>query len=190
MATLKQIEANRRNALRSTGPKTPEGKAAVRLNSLRHGLWSKSVVLPGEKQEDFDQLCDNLESHWQPQNPAEQAHVEDMASCYWKKIRLQVAENSILKQDALGKDQLRLVDLVWKQQARNQRSYIKAQHELQRLQEERRRLAAQPVEAPAAAKSPSAPAPSRSENGHSPIWITSPPAPSLPRREPNRSEGS
>ena len=87
MATLKQIEANRRNALRSTGPKTPEGKAAVRLNSLRHGLWSKSVVLPGEKQEDFDQLCDNLESHWQPQNPAEQAHVEEMASCYWKKIR-------------------------------------------------------------------------------------------------------
>ena len=62
-----------------------------------------------------------------------------MASCYWKKIRLQVAENSILKQDALGKDQLRLVDLVWKQQARKQRCFIKAQHELQRLQEERRR---------------------------------------------------
>src|SRR5580765_2237263 len=104
MATLKQIEANRRNALRSTGPKTPAGKAAVRLNALRNGLWAKTVVLPGEKQEDFDQLCDTLESHWQPQNPAEQAHVEQMATCYWQKIRLQVAENSILAQDALAKD--------------------------------------------------------------------------------------
>src|SRR5205807_417954 len=48
MATIKQIEANRRNALKSTGPKTPGGKAAVRLNALRHGLRAHAVVLPGE----------------------------------------------------------------------------------------------------------------------------------------------
>ena len=79
MATLKQIEANRRNALLSTGPKTPEGKAAVRLNSLRHGLRARSVILPGEKREEFQQLCDDLEAEWQPQTRTEQFYIEQMA---------------------------------------------------------------------------------------------------------------
>jgi hypothetical protein len=47
----KKIEANRRNALKSTGPRTTEGKAAVRLNALRHGLRSEEVLLPGEDEE-------------------------------------------------------------------------------------------------------------------------------------------
>ena len=44
MATQKQIAANRRNALRSTGPRTPLGKARSRANSLRHGLLSKAMA--------------------------------------------------------------------------------------------------------------------------------------------------
>ena len=72
MATLKQIEANRRNALLSTGPKTLEGKAAVRLNALRHGLRAHTVVLPGENPEQFHQLCEDLEAEWQPQSRTEQ----------------------------------------------------------------------------------------------------------------------
>ena len=66
MATIHQIDANRRNALKSTGPKTPEGKAAVSMNSLRHGLRARKVVLPGENREEFNQLCDDLEREWQP----------------------------------------------------------------------------------------------------------------------------
>src|SRR5438552_17251744 len=135
MATLKQIEANRRNALRSTGPKTQEGKAAVRLNSLRHGVYAKTLLLPGESREDFNQLCEDLEKDWQPQTRTEQEHVEEMATCIWKKIRMQVAENSILRQDALGKDQIHLVDVLWKAQARLRRSFTQAQHELERLQD-------------------------------------------------------
>jgi hypothetical protein len=45
MTSEKQAKANRENALKSTGPKTPEGKAAVRLNALRHGLLSKEILL-------------------------------------------------------------------------------------------------------------------------------------------------
>ena len=48
MTSEKQAEANRRNALNSTGPKTPEGKAAVSHNALRHGLLSRDILLPGE----------------------------------------------------------------------------------------------------------------------------------------------
>jgi len=51
MSSDKQVQANRRNALKSTGPRTPEGKAAVRQNALRHGLLSKETLLPGEDQE-------------------------------------------------------------------------------------------------------------------------------------------
>jgi hypothetical protein len=61
MATLKQFEANRRNAQKSTGPNTPEGKAAVSMNTLRHGLRARTVVLPGENREEFDHLCNDLE---------------------------------------------------------------------------------------------------------------------------------
>ncbi len=48
MTSEKQIRANRRNALKSTGPKTPEGKATVRLNARTHGLRSQEILFPGE----------------------------------------------------------------------------------------------------------------------------------------------
>src|ERR1700692_1458675 len=72
MATPKQFEANLRNAQQSTGPKTPEGKAAVSMNALRHGLRARSVVLPGEDPTEFHQLCDDLEIEWHPQSRTEQ----------------------------------------------------------------------------------------------------------------------
>jgi hypothetical protein len=47
--TSKKNRANRQNALKSTGPKTPEGRAAVRLNALTHGLLSQQTLLPHEE---------------------------------------------------------------------------------------------------------------------------------------------
>src|SRR5216110_2440149 len=99
MATLKQIEANRRNALLSTGPQTPEGKAAVRLNALRHGLRAKTVVLPGEREDRFQKLCDDLHSEWLPQTRTEEIYVEQMAIAQWKLARTEVAEASLTVQN-------------------------------------------------------------------------------------------
>src|SRR5437773_12124447 len=102
MATLRQIEANRRNALKSTGPKTPEGKAVVSLNSLRHGLRARTVVLPGESREEFNQLCDTLEAE-QPRSRTAQFYLEQMAVSQWKLTRMEVGESNVLQETATAK---------------------------------------------------------------------------------------
>ena len=51
MSSAKQIAANRRNALRSTGPRTDEGRAKCRLNAVKHGLAAQALLLPGEDAE-------------------------------------------------------------------------------------------------------------------------------------------
>jgi hypothetical protein len=79
MATIKQIDANRRNALKSTGPRTAEGKTAVSMNAFHHGLRARTIVLPGENRDEFHWLCHDLEVEWQPQSRTEQFYLEQMA---------------------------------------------------------------------------------------------------------------
>jgi hypothetical protein len=54
MSSYRQIEANRRDALHSTGPGTLIGKARVSSNALKHGLTGKDIVLPSENRRDYD----------------------------------------------------------------------------------------------------------------------------------------
>ena len=136
MATLKQFEANRRNAQKSTGPKTPEGKAACRMNALRHGLRARSVLLPGEDPTEFHQLCNDLEAEWRPQSRTEQFYVEQMAVSQWKLTRMEVVEVNIFK-DADARNQLSSLDRMWQAEHRLERSFSRAQRELQRLQASR-----------------------------------------------------
>jgi hypothetical protein len=161
MATQKQIEANRRNAQKSTGPITPEGKAAVRFNSLRHGLRARAVVLPGENAADFHQLCDGFEAEWQPRTPTEEVYVEQMAIAQWKLARLEVAEAGVSAQNLPAQIQFNLLDRIWQNQRRLERSFTKAQHELQQLQKARRQAEAKaaPDARPAAPTAPSEPRP-------------------------------
>src|SRR5258707_8170864 len=88
MASPAQMEANRKNAQKSTGPKTPEGRAAVRLNGLKHGLNSAILVLEGESQSDFENLLDSLEAEHQPATPTEVILVRQMAMAAWRLQRL------------------------------------------------------------------------------------------------------
>ena len=53
MISIQRLEANRRNALRSTGPKTEEGKQRSRFNSVRHGLTAETVIGSLEDLEDY-----------------------------------------------------------------------------------------------------------------------------------------
>ena len=147
MATLKQFEANRRNAQKSTGPKTPEGKAAVSMNALRHGLRARTVVLPGENREEFTQLCDDLEVEWSPESRTEQFYLEQMAVSQWKLTRMEVAEVNIFKDTSDPEKQIPLLDRLWEAECRLERSYARAQRELQRLQTSRPEPDPQPDEA-------------------------------------------
>ena len=156
MATLKQFEANRRNALKSTGPKTPEGKAAVSMNSLRHGLRARTVVLPGEDREEFNQLCDDLQVEWNPQSRTEHFYLEQMAVSQWKLTRMEVGEAAIFEDAAASTTKIPLLDRLWQAECRLERSYARAQRELERLQNSRREPV-QPPEEPA--PQPAAPDP-------------------------------
>src|SRR5580700_2029926 len=88
----KQIAANRANAARSTGPRTEEGKARSRLNSLKHGLLATEAVsaaLEGEPERAaFDHLADRVENYYLPQGPVEEILVEKIAIATWRLKRL------------------------------------------------------------------------------------------------------
>ena len=134
MATQKQIDANRRNAQKSTGPKTPEGKTAVRLNSLQHGLRANTIILPGESREEYDQLHAEMESEWRPQSATARFYLDQMVIAQWKLRRLEVAEAHLLSQDLEATKQIPLLDYLSRCQNRLERSFTRAQRELERLQ--------------------------------------------------------
>ena len=138
MATENQLQANRENGSKSHGPVTEEGKAAVRLNALKHGLRARTVVLPGESQEDFDQLCQDLEEEWQPQTPTELACLEQMAIHQWKLARAERHEawaHSLPLGDPSKSKQLRF---AFEFQLRWERAFQRSLREIQRLQKDRR----------------------------------------------------
>jgi hypothetical protein len=88
----KQADANRRNALQSTGPKTPEGKDAVRLNALKHGLLSQELLLPGEDEAALMGLTERLMADLQPEGTLEILLVEDIIVAHWRLRRFRRVE--------------------------------------------------------------------------------------------------
>jgi hypothetical protein len=97
MATEKQIQANRANAKRSTGPITEEGKKASSQNALRHGQLSSCVVLKSECAPLFDDLMDSLIAEFQPATPNESALIETMAVARWKLSRNWIMHTALLE---------------------------------------------------------------------------------------------
>src|SRR5918994_2985270 len=102
MTSEKQIQANRRNALKSTGPKTPEGKSAVRLNATTHGLRSQEVLLPGEDPEALKELDENLRAELQPVGELENLHLDGIVAAYWRLRRLRRVEAGIFSWELYG----------------------------------------------------------------------------------------
>ena len=94
MTTVKQIAANQANALKSTGPRTAEGKAVSRANAVRHGALAQVVVVEGEDADDFGALLGALKADLSPVGALEEALVEKVAMAIWRGRRLIAAESA------------------------------------------------------------------------------------------------
>jgi len=92
MATDKQIEANRLNALKSTGPRTPEGKSITRLNAFKHGIFAEAHTLIGEDNTAFEALRDDYLDRFHPSGPEEETLVANLINHSWFLARFRKLE--------------------------------------------------------------------------------------------------
>src|SRR5437016_6583916 len=97
MTSLKQIKANRRNALQSSGPRTENGKQQSRRNALRHGFTAETVIEPLENPEEYGAFEDAIVSEYLPQTPVEQELVHRLASLFWRLRRATSIETGLLR---------------------------------------------------------------------------------------------
>jgi hypothetical protein len=93
-----RAEINRRNARKSTGPRTPEGKARSRFNAVKHGMTAKTLVLPGEDPELLAARLESWTADLGPQNAVERFLVEQAVHSSWKLDRADRAEAARLAQ--------------------------------------------------------------------------------------------
>jgi len=84
MSSLKQIEANRRNALKSTGPTTPEGKERSRCNAVRHGLTAETVIATLEDAKDYQAFEAAVIADYDAESAVERELVLRLASVLWR----------------------------------------------------------------------------------------------------------
>jgi hypothetical protein len=96
MATQNQIEANRRNAQLSTGPRTPEGKAASSMNAFKTGIDAESSVIPGEDSAVLAALTERFYHDCQPQTAIESLLVDNIIRTAWRLRRFDGIDAEIL----------------------------------------------------------------------------------------------
>ena len=106
MVSQRQLEANRANAKRSTGPKSVSGKARSRLNAVAHGLTSRQLVVGAEKPEDFDALREALFADLEPSGALQCELVDEIARLTWRLRRIPVLEADLLNRITMRSNDL------------------------------------------------------------------------------------
>jgi len=113
----KKLAANRRNALRSTGPRTLCGKATVAFNAVKSGLFAKHVLIAAgdgkEDESEFNRLLSGLHEHFRPQGMLESLLVETIATCAWRRRRVLRCETGQIRKrldSAICHEQYRVAD--------------------------------------------------------------------------------
>jgi hypothetical protein len=188
MLTDKQTEANRRNAQKSTGPRTAAGKNQSRLNAFRHGLTGQLDIMPDDVREAHDAFIARLVLSLQPAHALENQLAHSIAESYWRLNRIPVIENTLLAEgDYVRFEQNQDKDYSDLQRALSSvrafvenparfalltvyetRLHRKAQAELKQLREiqaERRAAQERPAVAPKAAEQKAAEPPSAAAAG-------------------------
>ena len=102
MPTEKQTEANRRNALKSTGPRTDEGKNKSRLNSFKHGLTGHLDVLTPDERAARDTFIAGIIGTLKPADPLETQLAHSVADGYWRINRVSAIEDDLLADEGFA----------------------------------------------------------------------------------------
>jgi hypothetical protein len=97
MATQRQIVANQRNALLSTGPQSEAGKARSRLNAVKHGLTAQQVLVAGESQEHYDQLRQAVFEELMPDGVIASQLADRVVTLLWRMRRIPAFEAALLE---------------------------------------------------------------------------------------------
>ena len=152
MSTERQIEANRRNAAKSTGPRSVEGKAASRMNALKSGIDAESTIIIGEDPEALAQLTESFYRDYHPQTAMECALLDNVIRDTWLLTRFFRIDAEIIDykiEDALHPKEVNQAGRAFIDSSTHQirlqrridqtrRSQIQGFKELQCLQAERR----------------------------------------------------
>jgi hypothetical protein len=97
MTSFRQIDANRRNGIRSTGPSTDEGKRRSRRNAIRHGLCAETVIEDVEDVEDYRAFEAAVIADYDAQTAVERELVLRLASLLWRLRRATSIETDLLR---------------------------------------------------------------------------------------------
>ena len=97
MTSYRQIEANRRNAVKSTGPKTEAGKRVSRCNAVRHGLTAETVIGALEDAEDYKAFEAAITADYDAQSAVERELVLRLASLLWRLRRATTMETGLFE---------------------------------------------------------------------------------------------
>ena len=103
MTSLKQIEANRRNAENSTGPRSKAGKQRSSRNAIRHGLTAETVIEPLEDAEDYSAFEEAIAASFDPETAVERELILRLASLLWR-LRRTTSIETALFQIKIGHD--------------------------------------------------------------------------------------
>ena len=97
MSSHKQVEANRRNALKSTGPATPEGKERSRCNAVRHGLTAETIIGTLEDEADYQAFEAAIIADYDAESAVERELVLRLASVLWRLRRATGIESALFE---------------------------------------------------------------------------------------------
>src|SRR5215472_4266481 len=100
MTSFRQIDSNRRNARKSTGPITEEGKQRSRCNAVRHGLSAETVIGALEDAEDYEAFQATIIADYDAQSAVERELVLRLASLIWRLRRATTIETGLFEVQA------------------------------------------------------------------------------------------
>jgi len=178
MASPAQIDANRRNALKSTGPRSAEGKGVSRWNALKTGIQAKLTVIPGEKPAELEQLTAEYHQQFQPASPVERFLVDSLVMAEWHLRRYRLIESVLWAVTTQGFTEHPAIARLHRRIDAAERSYHRALRELHRCKAQTE-LEAVSEDTPELASFSSIPAepPRAARPGNASDYLTRPAAP-------------